>query len=56
MLLADGSPSVEWSQTIGVVGAAVDERAVTLRLGFERLLGRPAVNVRHDAATSPGLF
>lgn len=56
VLVADGEATVEWSQTIGVTGATVDDRSVVLRLGHERLLGRPAVHVRHDPATSPGLF
>lgn len=56
VLVADGAASVEWTQTIGVGGVTMDDRSVVLRLGFERLIGRPAVAVRHDPGTSPGLF
>ncbi len=31
-------------------------RNVTIHLGFDPELGRPAVLMRHDPATSPGLF
>ena len=56
VLVGDGRAAVEWTQRIGVTHASVDERHVVLRLGFERLLGRPAMHVRHDPTTSPGLF
>ena len=34
----------------------VDQERVTARLGFDPLLGRNAVTLRHDPQTSPGLF
>ena len=49
-------PPVEWELTMDVAGVAVDAERVTARLGFDPLLGRAAVTLRHDPQTSPGLF
>ena len=49
-------PPVEWEVTLDVAGMAVDQERVTARLGFDPLLGRSAVTLRHDPQTSPGLF
>ena len=49
-------PPVEWEVTLDVAGMAVDQERVTARLGFDPLLGRAAVTLRHDPQTSPGLF
>lgn len=49
-------PPVEWEVTLDVAGMAVDQQRVTARLGFDPLLGRSAVTLRHDPQTSPGLF
>ena len=49
-------PPVEWEVTLDVAGMAVDQERVTARLGFDPLLGRVAVTLRHDPQTSPGLF
>ena len=49
-------PPIEWELTMDVAGVAVDAERVTARLGFDPLLGRAAVTLRHDPQTSPGLF
>ena len=57
MLVLDiEDPPVEWEVTLDVAGMAVDQERVTARLGFDPLLGRAAVALRHDPQTSPGLF
>lgn len=56
LVAPDGRAEVEWRQTLGVARASATTDTVTLTLGFEPLLGRPAVLHRHDPATSPGLF
>ena len=48
--------SVEWSVELDVVGMRVSAQSVTARLGFDPMLHRPAVQIRHDPAHSPGLF
>ena len=50
------SLAVEWSVELDVVGMRVTTQSVTARLGFDPMLHRPAVQVRHDPAHSPGLF
>ncbi len=50
------APEVEWELTMDVAGVQVDAERVTARLGFDPLLGRAAVVMRHDPQTSPGLF
>ena len=47
---------VEWSVELDVVGMRVTTQSVTARLGFDPMLHRPAVQIRHDPARSPGLF
>lgn len=47
---------VEWSVELDVVGMRVTTQSVTARLGFDPMLHRPAVQIRHDPAHSPGLF
>ena len=49
-------PPIEWELTMDVAGVQVDAERVTARLGFDPLLGRAAVTLRHDPQTSPGLF
>ena len=51
----DDAP-VEWELTMDVAGVNLDAERVTARLGFDPLLGRAAVTLRHDPQTSPGLF
>ncbi len=48
--------SIEWEMTLDVLHVRVDQERVTARLGFDPLLDRPAVLMRHDPQTSPGLF
>ena len=47
---------VQWSVELDVVGMRVSAQSVTARLGFDPMLHRPAVQVRHDPEHSPGLF
>ena len=49
-------PPIEWELTMDMAGVQVDAERVTARLGFDPLLGRAAVTLRHDPQTSPGLF
>ena len=52
----DGDLEVEWSVELDVVGMRVTTQSVTARLGFDPMLHRPAVQIRHDPDHSPGLF
>ena len=54
MQVVDGA--MEWSVELDVVGMRVSTQSVTARLGFDPMLHRPAVQIRHDPARSPGLF
>ncbi len=56
LLVAVGSQEAEWEAILDVTGVAVDQERVTVTLGYDPLLGRPAVTLRHDPETSPGLF
>lgn len=47
---------VEWEITLDAAGAVVDHRSAVFTLGFDPLLQRPAVQLRHDPEHSPGLF
>ena len=49
-------PPVEWELIMDLAGVQIDAERITARLGFDPLLGRPAVALRHDPQTSPGLF
>jgi len=55
-VLAVEDPEVQWEMTLDVAGMRQDASRVTARLGFDPLLGRAAVSLRHDPQTSPGLF
>lgn len=46
---------VEQEMTVGVLSVEVRER-IHVRLGWDPLLQRPAVGLRHDRYTSPGAF
>ncbi len=48
--------AIEWEMTLDVAEVRVDQSRVTARLGFDPLLERAAVALRHDPRTSPGLF
>ena len=48
--------SIQWSVELDVVGMRVSAQSVTALLGFDPMLHRPAVQIRHDPDHSPGLF
>lgn len=50
------APAVEWEVTTDVLSIRADQRHVTVRLGYDLLLQRPAVSMRFDPATAPGVF
>ena len=47
---------ITWEQTMGVSVADVNMERVSVRLTGVPFFGRPAVLVRHDPQTSPGIF
>jgi len=47
---------VQWEITLDAAGAVVDHQRAVFTLGFDPLLQRPAVQMRHDPEHSPGLF
>ncbi len=51
-----GATTVEWALDLDIVGMTVTHHQVTARLGFDPVLHRPAVQIRHDPSHSPGLF
>ena len=55
-VLAVDDPPIEWELTMDLAGVQLDAERITARLGFDPLLGRAAVTLRHDPQTSPGLF
>ncbi len=55
-VLAVDDPPIEWELTMDLAGVQIDAERITARLGFDPLLGRAAVTLRHDPQTSPGLF
>ena len=52
----DGTGAVAWEVTLDVLGVQATQLEVTVRLGYDPLLDRPAVRVRYDPRTAPGLF
>ncbi len=54
--LADRAATPEWELTMDVSGVRADQEQVVVSLGYDPLLGRSAVRLRHDPQTSPGLF
>ena len=46
----------EGSMTLDIVGIRVGSEQVAARLGYDPMLSRPAVQLRHDPVHSPGLF
>lgn len=56
LIPAVGAIRVEWSLTIGVVSVQMTQQQVVVRLGYQSLLDRPAVALRYDLRTAPGLF
>lgn len=47
---------VQWEITLDAAAAVVDHQRAVFTLGFDPLLQRPAVQMRHDPEHSPGLF
>ena len=56
MQWVDGAAAADWEQTMEVQSMRVDALEVVAVLGFEPLLQRRAIRLRHDPQTSPGLF
>ena len=54
-LVRDGAGALEWELTMDIASISVEDNVV-LGLGFDPLLGRPAVAMRYDPQTAPGLF
>lgn len=54
VLAATGA--VEWEVTLDVLSVRVTQAQVVARLGYDPLLGRPAVLLRYDPDVAPGLF
>lgn len=48
--------AVEWEMTLDVTSIRIDSERIVARLGFDAGLGRPAVAMRHDPQTTPGIF
>ena len=46
----------EWDLDLDIIGITGDSANVTVSLGFDPLLGRPATADRYDPQTAPGLF
>lgn len=47
---------VEWQITMNLYNITATAAEVSAELGFENLLGRPAIHVRYDPSTAAGLF
>ena len=54
-VLIGGGGEPEWEIEMDIGAIAVDD-LVTVTLGFDPLLNRPAVSLRYDPQTAPGLF
>ena len=54
--VAIDNAAIDWEMTLDVADVQIDTARVTGRLGFDPLLGRPAVEMRYDPETAPGLF
>lgn len=53
--LVDWRP-FEYDMTLDMTSMAIDNLAVTADLGYQRTAGMPAVAMRYDPKTAPGLF
>ena len=51
-----GVDDPEWDVTVKAAEIHVGQTQIRITLGYEFLLGRRAVRVRHDPETSPGIF
>ena len=57
--LADGDTAAQdpdWEAVFDVLLIRADQQSVTAIIGYDPLLDRPAVGLRHDPETSPALF
>ena len=55
-VLAVDDSAIEWELTLDIAGTSADSGRVIMQLGFDPLLGRPAVAMRYDPETAPGLY
>ena len=46
----------EWETVLDVARVKADQERLVVSLGYDPLLGRAAVAMKHDPETSPGLF
>ncbi len=51
-----GAGAWDWSLQMDVLSAHVDAARVTLRLGYDPQMDKPAVRLRFDPQTATGLF
>ncbi len=56
MRFVEGESAPQWEAIMDVAGMSFDQSQVVARLGFNPLLGRAAVLLRHDPETTPGAF
>ena len=56
MQVVAGVDEVEWEVTVKAAEVHVGQTQIRIALGYEFLLGRRAVRLRHDPETSPGIF
>lgn len=47
---------IEWEATLDMRNIEMAQAQITAELGYEDILNRPAIAVRYDPASSPGLF
>lgn len=47
---------IEWEITMGLTNIKVTSKEVTGDLGYENIFGRPAITMRNDPFTMPGIF
>ena len=55
-VLAAPGAAPEWEMTLDVLEVRADQEHLIVGLGYDPLLDRAAVLMRHDPQTSPGLF
>ena len=56
VMRAQPSSRIRWEVALQVGQAQITQNRLSVALVSERTYGRPAVKIRHDPATSPGLF
>jgi hypothetical protein len=47
---------IEWEATLDMRNVEMTQAQITGELGYEDILNRPAIAMRYDPASSPGLF